>query len=85
MHTRIVSLAKNAAGVSARVSVHFTGTSESRDIRLKLVRTPLGWRIADVGTKSEPSLLKDLLEANRKARRRVINKRLISGAAARAS
>jgi len=85
MHTRIVSLAKNAAGVSARVSVHFTGTSESRDIRLKLVRTPLGWRIADVGTKSEPSLLKDLLEANRKARRRVINKRLISRAAARAS
>ena len=68
MRSRIVSFASTAAGASARISVHFPGTSGSRFIRVKLVKTPSGWRIADVGTKSEPSLLHDLLEANRKAR-----------------
>jgi hypothetical protein len=70
MRSRIISLSAKGASASARVLVSFAGTSDTRDIRLKLARTPAGWRIADVGTKSEQSLLHDLLEANRKARRR---------------
>lgn len=70
MRSRIISVARNAKGASALIQVHFEGTSDTREIRLKLVSTPSGWRIADVGTKSEPSLLRDLLDANRKASRR---------------
>ena len=70
MRSRIISVARNGAGASALVSVHFEGTSDTRELRLKLVKTPSGWRIADIGTKSEPSLLHDLLEANRKVSRR---------------
>ena len=70
LRSRIVSLVVKGASASARVSVSFAGTSDSREIHLKLVPTPAGWRIADVGTRREPSLLHDLWEANRKARRR---------------
>ena len=69
MRSKIVSVARTAAGASALISIHFDGTNDTREIRLKLVETREGWRIADVGTKSEPSLLKDLREANRKASR----------------
>jgi hypothetical protein len=69
MRSRIVWVAGTRAGASARISLNFSGTSDRRLIRVKLVKTPAGWRIADVGTTSEPSLLHDLLEANRKARR----------------
>lgn len=70
MHSRIVSIERTGSSANARVLLRFEGTSDRRDIRLKLVWTRPGWRIADVGTKSEPSLLHDLLEANKKARRR---------------
>ena len=70
MSSRIISVARNGAKASALVLVRFAGTNDRREIRLKLVRTPSGWRIADVGTKSEPSLLQDLRQANRKATRR---------------
>lgn len=69
MRSRIIWVARDAAGASALVSVHFAGTSDNREIRLKLVKTSAGWRIADAGTKSEPSLLHDLLKASRKASR----------------
>jgi hypothetical protein len=69
MRSRIVSIIPNEAGATARVVVDFAGSSDNRDIRLKLVRTRAGWRIDDVGTKAEPSLLNDLLKANHKARR----------------
>jgi hypothetical protein len=38
--------------------------------RFQLVRTPAGWRIADVSSADEPSLLTGLEAANRKARSR---------------
>ena len=69
MRSKIVSLKAMGSSASARVTVSFEGTSDRRAIDLKLVLTPAGWRIADVRTKDEPSLLHDLLEANRKARR----------------
>jgi hypothetical protein len=68
MRSRIVSLVVKERSARARVLLRFAGTSDKRDIRLSLVLTPAGWRIADVGTKEEKSLLHDLSEANRKAR-----------------
>ncbi len=70
MRPRIVSLVVSKTNASARVFLSFAGTSDSRDIRLKLLLTRSGWRVADVVTKGEPSLLHDLSEANRKARLR---------------
>ena len=41
-----------------------------RPATFSLVRTPTGWRIADVSSADEPSLLKALDKANAEARRR---------------
>ena len=70
MRSRIVSLVVKGGRATARVLLRFAGTSDKRDIRLSLVLTPAGWRIADVGTNEEKSLLHDLSDANRKARMR---------------
>ena len=56
------------AAARVRVSLHFG--DEIRRVALKLVRTPAGWRIADVSDADEPSLLADLTAWNRKHRRR---------------
>ena len=52
---------------SARIRLRLDG-GERRDVRLKLVRTDAGWRIADVGTPDSPSLLSDLRRSNRRRR-----------------
>ena len=52
----------------ARVHVDL-GIGEANDLRLKLVLTRSGWRVADVGSGDEPSLLRSLQAANRQARR----------------
>jgi hypothetical protein len=39
-------------------------------VRFSLVRTPAGWRIADVLGGDEPSLLRALEDSNHKARRK---------------
>jgi Protein of unknown function (DUF3828) len=70
MRSKIVSLVVKGPSAKARVLLRFSGTSDKRDIRLSLVLTPAGWRIADVGTKEEKRILHDLSEANRKARMR---------------
>lgn len=49
----------------ARILLRFGGTDD-RDIRLQLVRTRAGWRIADIATAGEPSLLADLRRFNRR-------------------
>jgi hypothetical protein len=53
----------------ARAVVHvlldFPG-SDRRDLRLRLVRTGRGWRVADVVTADEPSLLESLRRFNRR-------------------
>lgn len=69
MHARIVSVATSGDTAIARVSVQWEGTKDRSDIRLRLVQTRAGWRIADVGTAHEPSLLKDLQRSNAQARK----------------
>lgn len=50
---------------AARVRITFGGT-DPRDLRLNLVRTAAGWRVADVATADEPSLLAGLKRFNRR-------------------
>jgi Protein of unknown function (DUF3828) len=56
---------------SAVATVRLTyGTGDApRDLKLQLVQTPAGWRVADVGAADEPSLLHALEDSNRKARK----------------
>lgn len=58
-----------AGAAAARVRVNFGG-SDRRDLRLKLVRTAAGWRIADIVTADEPSLLAGLQRFNRRRAKR---------------
>ena len=50
-----------------RVSIGWAG-EKARPATFKLVRTGSGWRIADIGSGDEPSLLNALETSNRKAR-----------------
>ncbi|MEO7178672.1 MAG: hypothetical protein ABIW83_07500 [Allosphingosinicella sp.] len=50
---------------TARVLIDFGG-SDRRDLTLRLVRTPAGWRVADIATADEPSLLESLNRFNRR-------------------
>lgn len=55
-----------------KANVHITldfGGSDRRELRLRLVRTPAGWRVADVATADEPSLLQGLERFNRRRSR----------------
>jgi hypothetical protein len=51
----------------ARLRLDF-GDTDRREISLRLVRTASGWRIADIGTDDDPSLLSDLRRFNRRRR-----------------
>lgn len=48
-----------------KVWIRFAGQTDRRELRLKLARTTAGWRIADIGTREQPSLLADLRRDNR--------------------
>jgi hypothetical protein len=50
---------------TAHILLDFGG-SDRRHLRLRLVRTPAGWRIRDVVTGDEPSLLAALRRFNRR-------------------
>jgi hypothetical protein len=52
---------------SARILLRFGGTDD-RELRLDLVRTASGWRVADLGTPDSPSMLSDLQRFNRRRR-----------------
>ena len=54
---------RGSDGAEARVVMNF-GTRDVRTITLRLEKTPGGWRVADVGTKDEPSLLEALRRSN---------------------
>ncbi|MGZ8328758.1 MAG: hypothetical protein ACXWUV_14760 [Allosphingosinicella sp.] len=54
---------------TAHVLIDF-GDSDRRDLRLRLVRTASGWRIADISTADESSLLAGLRRFNRRRSRR---------------
>ena len=69
MHSRVVSVSTARRSATAHVLVRWGGTSDKRDIELKLVRTAAGWRVNDVGTADERSLLRDIEQANRRARK----------------
>ena len=52
---------------TVRVSIGWVG-EKARPATFKLLRTPIGWRISDVSSADEPSLLNALERANREAR-----------------
>ncbi len=56
-----------AKTATADILLRFPGYDE-RQVRLKLVRIARGWRIADVATADDPSLLRDLQRSNRRRR-----------------
>lgn len=59
------------SGLKAAARVRITlGGSARRDLSLKLVRTASGWRVADVATADEPSLLDSLGRFNRRRAKR---------------
>lgn len=61
---------KPSGKANAIAAVHLTyGTGEARDLKLTLLRTAAGWRIADVSSPDEPSLLKALEKSNAEAKR----------------
>ncbi len=63
------SLQQSGRRATARVHVTLT-PRESRNLRLSLVRTSLGWRVSDVVDPYGRSLLRALNESNRKAQAR---------------
>ena len=67
MHSKVTSVTPTGSGATAHILVTWDGTSDKRDIQLMLIKTAGGWRIADVGTKDDRSLLNSLRAANRQA------------------
>lgn len=65
MTSRIESVETHGGSGDAHILLDF-GTSDQRNIELHLVMTKHGWRVSDVATKDEPSLLGALRKANRK-------------------
>lgn len=61
--------ASGRKAAAARVRITF-GRSDRRVLRLSLIRTAAGWRIADVATADEPSLLAALQRFNRRRAQR---------------
>lgn len=66
----IGEVARPTAGTAAaRVVLRFGGGGDGdREVRLRLIRTPAGWRIADVATPDSPSMLDELRRFNRRRR-----------------
>ena len=58
---------RTARTATVRMRLDF-GASDVRELRLDLVRTAAGWRIADLGTPDSPSMLSDLQRFNRRRR-----------------
>lgn len=56
--------ATGAGQAQAKVTIRFGHDPERRNLVLKLLRTPSGWRIADIATREQPSLLGDLRRDN---------------------
>jgi hypothetical protein len=67
MRPSITSVTSQGVKATVRVSIGWQGR-KARRATFKLARTSSGWRIADVSSTDEPSLLNALETANRKAR-----------------
>jgi hypothetical protein len=59
-----------AAGMATADIALTLGGSDRRDLRLRLVRTGAGWRVADIATADDPSLLGSLRRFNARRRAR---------------
>jgi hypothetical protein len=64
MKPRIESVKASGDRAGEALVVMDPGTSNSREVTLRLVLTSDGWRVADVKTKEEPSLLEALRRSN---------------------
>ena len=69
IRAEIRSLARANRKATARLRVSL-GVDQPRNLRLELVQTRAGWRIADIVTPGQGSLLRALEESNRKERAR---------------
>ena len=70
MHPSVIGVTRQGRDKAVvRVSIGWPG-DKPRPATFRLLRTASGWRIADVGSADEPSLLGALEAANRKARSR---------------
>jgi hypothetical protein len=69
LHARIRDVRADGKGTTVEVLVDSGSKADRRDLKIKLVSTKAGWRIADIGSPSEPSLLRALDASNRNARR----------------
>jgi hypothetical protein len=69
MHASVTGVTRQGATKAAvRVSLRWDGDQPRPTTTFSLVRTKAGWRIDDVSSPDEPSLLKALQDANREAR-----------------
>lgn len=59
---------RSSGRARASVSVGLDFGADRRAVRLSLVRTAAGWRIADVATPDSPSMLRELRRFNRRRR-----------------
>ena len=70
MHAKVARVTQRGAlNAIADVILDWTD-STARRVKFSLTRTSAGWRIADVSSSDEPSLLKALQASNAKARKR---------------
>jgi hypothetical protein len=69
LHARVLRVTPRGPGKAAAEVILDWTDSTARRVRFSLVRTPAGWRIADVSSGDEPSFLRAVEDSNRKARR----------------
>jgi hypothetical protein len=69
LHATIVRVSVTSPGHAKAVVVLDYPDNTPTRVRLSLIRTRLGWRIADVSAGDAPSLIRALEQSNRKAQR----------------
>ena len=70
LRARITRVSITSPGhAKAVVFLNYPDNTPTR-VRLSLIRTKLGWRIADISAGDTPSLIRALEQSNRKARQR---------------
>ena len=70
LRARILRMVRQTASKAVAIVLLDYPDSTARRVRFSLVRTKLGWRIADVSSAGEPSFLRAILASNSRARSR---------------